>query len=145
MVIFDILPAFFLVILPDRDTVGTFQNSMWVSIILGNVEDGNQVVVQEDQVNWDKLNKISEKVGTGWKRLARNFEIKDEDIDNIVVGRDFPALQDKCRQVFKLIEKDKGSIGCRSLISILNNIEMRNLAKELETNLLVEESPEGSA
>ena len=102
-------------------------------------------MVEEDQVNWDELHKISEKVSTWWKRLARNFEIKDEDIDNIVVDRDFPALQDKCRRVFKLVEKDKGSIGRRSLISILNNIEMRNLAKELETNLLVEESPEGSA
>ena len=102
-------------------------------------------MVEEDQVNWDELNKISEKVSTWWKRLARNFEIKDEDIDNIVVDRDFPALQDKCRQVFKLVGRDKGSIGRRSLISILNNIEMRNLAKELETNLLVEESPEGSA
>ena len=102
-------------------------------------------MVQEDGVNWDELNKIIEKAGIWWKRLARNFEIKDGDIDNIDVDRNFPALQDKCRQVFKLVERAKGSIGRRSLINILNNIGMRSLIKEVETNQFVEESPEESA
>ena len=127
MNIFDILPAR-LLILPDRQIVGAFENLSWFSIILENVDGENQEVNQEDNVSEEQLRKIS--VGGEWKRLARNLEIKDSFIEEIDANREFRTLEDKCWQVFREYLRIHGRIGRESLNSVFVEIGKSTLKIE---------------
>lgn len=74
---------------------------------------------------------ISQKVGREWKRLARNFDIEDEVIDDIDENGDFPTLQDKCHQVFNKLEVDK-VVKWNLVKEALNEIGKRNVITEFE-------------
>ena len=84
MNIFDILSTLLVKIL-GKQTVRTFENSPWLSIILGNA-DGED----EDVVSVDQLRNIS--VGLDWKRLVRSLEMGDEVVDNIHLNKEYPTL-----------------------------------------------------
>lgn len=123
MNIFDILPAR-LLILPDRQIVGAFENLSWFSIILENVDGENQ----EDDVSEERLRKIS--VGGDWKRLARNLEIKDSFIEETDANKEFRTFEDKCWQIFREYLRIHGRIGRESLNSAFVEIDKSALKIE---------------
>ena len=81
-----------------------------VSIInfvrLGNL--GHEVSTNE--LNTDMLYFLSKLVGNKYKRLARNLDMEDEDIDGIEHNINNDSPQDKCLLIFRHILTEKGSV-----------------------------------
>ena len=81
-----------------------------VSIInfvrLGNL--GHEVSTNE--LNSDMLYFLSQIVGRKYKRLARNLDMEDDDIDEIEHNVNNDSMKDKCFLVFEQLLVEKGSV-----------------------------------
>ena len=56
------------------------------------------------------LHFLSKTIGRKYKRLARNLDIKDDDIDEIEHSLNYSLMEDKCLQVFQLLLTKKGAV-----------------------------------
>ena len=72
---------------------------MYTWIDLENPNDGDEI-----KSNSDIVLHISRNIGHEWKRLARNLNIDDAEIDNIAQDT-LSSLTDKCRGIFKVLGK----------------------------------------
>lgn len=62
-----------------------------------------------NELDDDMLNFLSEKIGMEYKRLARNLDINDQEIEEIDNIRNL-NLQDKCFRVFRKLKRDNGIV-----------------------------------
>ena len=101
----------------------------WIHLENSNEED-------EVQSNSDIALHISQNIGGEWKRLARNLNIDDAVIDNIVEDRNLTSLTDKCRKVFDVLGKET-KITWYVVKEALHEIGKLNIMAECEENFVI--------
>ena len=85
--------------------------------ILGNLDHK----VSGNELNNEMLYFLSEIIGRKYKRLARNLDRKDVDIDDMEHNPNYSFMQDKCLNVFQLLLTKKGTVKWNQVKKILES------------------------